>query len=366
MNKIVSWRIVLALFACATSAIFFCKAVDAQTSDSFYKQNGLRIVVASGNGGGYDTYTRVLARHYSNHLPGHPTVVVQNMPGAGGLTATNWAYNIAPRDGSRILATYSALIDANLLGDEKAHFDVRKFNWIGSIAKSQLVCVTWHTSAYKDIRQMIGKPITVSATGRTGKSATLPLILNQVLGTDFKVIMGYSTMGSHLALERHEVDAICGIGLSTLQASNPEWIADKKINIVAQVGLTKLPEIQGVPNVLDLVSGNERDVFEYGTILEAMGRPYLAPPEVPTDRLEALRSGFDEAMKDPAFLRDMNKLHLDVSPMTGAEMERWIGKLYGFSPETVARVAHVLGVAKNEKVERCNAFTKNVGRCGKD
>lgn len=337
----------------------------AQSVADFYKLGGLRLVVAGGAGGGYDTYSRMLARHYVNYLPGKPSIVVQNMPGASGLTATNWLYNKAPRDGSRILATYNSLLDSNVLGEPKARFDVKKFNWLGSVARSQLLCVTWHTSPHKDIRDLIGKPMTVSSTGRTGNSATLPLILNQVMGTQFKVIMGYSTSGSRLALERGEVDGICGLGLSTMRASNPAWFADKKINIVAQVGLDSLEELKGVPNVLDLVTGENRAVVEYQAILQTIGRPYVAPPEVPADRLAALRTAFDATMKDAGFVADMQKLGLAVSPLTAAETDELIDRLYAYPPETLKRVAQILGTAKEEKVERCDKFSKDLAQCRK-
>jgi tripartite-type tricarboxylate transporter receptor subunit TctC len=265
------------------------------------------------------------------------------MPGAAGLTATNWAYNSAPRDGSQIVATYSSMIDANLLNNTKARFTVRNFGWIGSVAASPLICITWNTSPYKDIRQMVGKPLTVSTTGMTAQSATVPLLLNEVLGTKFKVIAGYSTTEMTLAIERGEVDAICGIGLPTLQASNPEWLADKKVNVVAQIGLTNDGGLKDVPNIFDLVTGKDRELVEYGAIIQSMGRPYLAPPNVPEDRFAALRSGFDATMKDPNFLADMNKLHLDVTPMTGAQMDQRIDKLYSFSPDTIQRVAKFFG-----------------------
>lgn len=343
-----SSRMAMAMALGAVAAVLGAGTASAapQSVESFYQQNGLTIIVASGAGGGYDVYSRVLQRYYGNHLPGKPNIVVQNKPGASGLTATNWAYNAAPKDGSQIVATYSALIDANLLGNKNAQFDVKKFNWIGSIANSPLICVTWHTSPYKDIRQMIGKPITVSATGMTGKGATYPLLLNEVLGTQFKVIAGYSSEETTLALERGEVDAICGTGLSTLRGSHPDWFLDKKINIVAQSGLTRLEELKEVPSVLELVTGKDREVLEYGAILEAMARPYLAPPGVPAERIAALRSGFDETMKDKAFLAEMEKLDLNVLPMTAKEMEEGINKLYGYPKDTVERVARLVGVGQ--------------------
>ncbi|MGE0653383.1 MAG: Bug family tripartite tricarboxylate transporter substrate binding protein [Alphaproteobacteria bacterium] len=356
------WFVIL---ACLAGASLFAGAAAAQSVEAFYKKNGFRMVVASGAGGGFDTYARVLARHYGKYLPGHPSIVVQNMPGASGMLATNWAYNSAPRDGSRILATYNAILSAHLLGNDKAKFDIRKFGAVGSIAKSQLLCVTWHTSPYKDIRQVVGKSITVSATGRTGNSTTLPLILNQLMGTKFKVIMGYSTSGSRLALERGEVDGICGLGLSTLRASNPDWFLKKKINVIAQIGLTSLPELKGVTNPIDLVGPKEREVLEFNAILQEMGRPYVAPPEVPADRLAALRAAFDATMADKAFAAELDKLQLELSPLTGAEMEKWLGKLYAYSPEVVARVGEILGVATKSKIDDCATAAKDTKQCAK-
>jgi tripartite-type tricarboxylate transporter receptor subunit TctC len=338
----------------------------AESPAEFYKLKGLRLVVASGAGGGYDTYSRAFARHYERHLPGQPNIVVQNMPGASGITATNWLYNSAPKDGSRMLATYNALIDENLMGNPKVKFDVRKFNWIGSISRSQLICVTWKArSPYKSIEQMIGKPITVSATGRTGNSATLPLILNQLIGTEFQVIAGYSTTGSRLALERGEVDAICGLGRSTLLASNPDWFTNKRINVVGQVGLTKHPKLPDVPNVLDIAAAKDRDVFEFQAVVQAMGRPYVAPPEIPADRLKALRDGFDDTMKDPKFVAELERLRLSVSPLSGKEMEELIGKLYAYPSATIARISEILGLAATMKVTDCNRFTKDSVQCRK-
>jgi tripartite-type tricarboxylate transporter receptor subunit TctC len=356
------WPIAFAVLAVAA---LFAGGAAAQSVEAFYKKGGFRMVVASGAGGGYDTYTRVLARHYGRHLPGQPNIVVQNMPGASGMLATNWAYNGAPRDGSRMLATYSAILSAHLLGNDKAKFDVRKFSFVGSIAKTQLLCVTWHTSPHKNIRQLVGKPITVSATGRTGNSATLPLILNQLIGTKFKVIMGYSTSGSRLALERGEVDGICGLGLSTLQASNPDWFIKKRINVIAQIGLTSLPELKGVPNPIDFVGPKEREVLEFNAILQETGRPYVAPPEIPADRLAALQAAFDATMKDKAFLAENEKLKIEVSPLTGKEMQGLIDKLYAFSPDVVARVGEILGVATKSKVDDCATIAKDTKQCAK-
>lgn len=350
---------------CASTVATLASAADENLA-RFYKQNGLRLVIASGAGGGFDGYSRVLARHYNRHLPGNPNIVVQNMPGASGITATTWAYNTAPRDGSRILATYSTMIAQNLFENKNANFDVRGFNWLGSIAKTQLLCVTWHTSPNKDIKQMVGKEATVSATGRTGNSATMPLILNQLLGTNFKVISGYSTAGSYLALERGEVDGICGVGISTLRAAKPDWFNNKRLNVIVQVGLENHPDLPDTANALDLVSDKNRDILAFNAIIQEMGRPYLAPPDVPADRLAALRTAFDDTMKDKEFIAEADKLALDVSPLTSAEMNQLIARLYDYSPDTVREVAQMLGMAEKQEVQQCEKFAGAAAeRCGK-
>ena len=351
---------VLALLAAAAPTVNATESVA-----EFYGKKGLRMVVASGAGGGYDTYTRAFVRHYVRHLPGKPSIVVQNMPGASGIVATNWIYNQAPRDGSVVLATYQSLIDENLLGNDKAKFNVRKLNWLGSIAKTHHLCVTWHTSPIRTIQQVIGKPVNVSSTGRAGNSATVPLLLNQSMGTKFKVIAGYSTTGSRLALERGEVEAICGLGISTLRASNPEWFINKRINVILQIGLDRHPEFPNVPNALELVNEKDKPVFEFFGISQEMGRPYAAPPDVPADRLKALRDAFMTTANDPAFKKEMEKLLLAVEPLSGQEMETLITRLYGFPQGVLNRVGELLGVAAQERVDACLKVAKDSSQCAK-
>lgn len=332
----------MAPFAALSSHTAFAQKSLAE----FYQKSNFKIVVGSGAGGGYDTYARVLARHINKHIPGTPTIIVQNMPGASGMAAQNWAYNVAPKDGSVILATYSALIEANLLGNTKAQFEVRKFNWVGSIADSPNVCITWHTSAYKDIRQLIGKEVTAPATGATGKSATMPLLINELLGTKIKVITGYKTNETTLALERGEVDIICGLGYYTLFAQSADWINNKKINFVAQTGLKPVEALKGVPNLLDITTGKDRELLEYIAILEEMGRPYVAPPGMPADKVDAIRAAFDATMADPEFKAELDKLNLNLGAVSGKRMHELIDKMYSYSQDIIDRVARINGVKK--------------------
>ena len=214
--------------------VLACQTAAAQVADGPYKGKQLRLVISAGTGGGYDAYARTLARHIDRHIPGNPAVVLQNMPGAAGLVATNWAYNVAPKDGSVIVATYNALLPEPLFGNPAIQFDPLKFEWIGSIGKQQNICVTWHTHPVKTIEQAIGRDLTVSSTGATGFSATMGLVLNALIGTKIKVVLGYQTNEARLAVEKGEADGICGLSWSTLKASNPDWVQNNRLNILVQ------------------------------------------------------------------------------------------------------------------------------------
>ena len=194
---------------------------------------------------------------------------------------------------------------------------------------------------------------------------TVPLLLNQSVGTKFKVIAGYSTTGSRLALERGEVDVICGLGYSTLKASNPDWFIKKRVNVIAQIALTRHKEFPNVPNAMELVSASDKKVYQFFGVAQQMGRPYTAPPGLAPDRLKALRVGFNNTVKDKAFLKDMGRLRLSVDPLTGQEMEALIEKLYQYSPDVLDRVGKLLGVAKKERIFACKKFSKRPKKCKK-
>lgn len=338
----------------------------ASAIEKFYKVKGLRMVVGSGAGGGYDTYTRTFTRHFYRYIPGQPRIIVQNMPGASGIRATNFGYTKAPRDGSWMMATYQSLIDENLLGNRKIKFDVKKFNWIGSIGKTHHLCVTWKgRSKITNLKQAIGTPLAVSATGRAGNSATVPLLLNQTVGTKFKVIAGYSTTGARLALERGEVDAICGLGYSTLMSSNPDWFLKDRINIIAQIALKRHKDFPNVPSAIELVSKADRRVYEFFGVAQQMGRPYVAPPKVPADKIKALRTAFNATVVDKAFLKDMKRLRLSTDPLTGQQMEKLIDKLYSYDQVVLNRVGELFGIAKAERTYACKKFAKDPSVCKK-
>lgn len=325
-------------------AIVFASGPGAAQSPS-YEGKQIRLVIGSGAGGGYDVYARFLARHLARHIPGNPTIVSQNMPAASGLAATNWAYSAAaPRDGSVILATYNALLDDPLYGSPVARFDPLKFETIGSIAKQQTVCATWHTSAIKTIAQARQQQVTVSATGSSGDRATMPRILNALIGTKFKVINGYGTTESMLAVERGEVDGMCGVSWSTLKVSNPDWVQNKRLNVMIQAGSKPQAGLADVPLVVDLAATPEdRALIELLFFPQEMGRPFVMPPGTPKDLVNTIRRAFDATMKDPAFLAEAEKSLFDINPLTGEEMEAILHRAYATPKSMIRRAGELNG-----------------------
>jgi tripartite-type tricarboxylate transporter receptor subunit TctC len=325
------------------AAVFCSVSAHAQSVEDFYKSNPITMLVGSGAGGGYDVYARAFARHWTDHIPGHPTIIAKNMPAAAGLAAAATLYNSAARDGSVIGAfTNGAAMDP-LFGDPAAHYDARAFDWLGSIGKLENVCFTWHTSPVKTIAAARTADVVVAAAGATSNSAIVPNMLNALIGTRFKVVSGYDTSsGLTMAVERGEADGICGLSWSTIKASRPHWISDNMLNVIVQMGLTKLRDLPDVPSALDLVEdADNRAVMELILMRQEAGRPFAAPPGTPADRVAALRQSFAETLADPAFVTEAGELQLEIEPMTGAEIEKLLAKAYA-APRTIVQRAAAL------------------------
>jgi tripartite-type tricarboxylate transporter receptor subunit TctC len=301
------------------------------------------MLVGSAVGGGYDIYGRVFARHMSRHIPGNPTIIVKNMPAAAGLAAASALYATADKDGSVIAAfTNGAAMDP-LFGNPGARFDAQKFNWLGSIGKLQNVCATWHESPVKTIEVTRAREVIVAAAGATSNTAIVPKTLNALLGTRFKVIGGYDAgTGLTLAMERGEAEGICGLSWSTIKVSRPHWIRDKLLNVIVQMGLTKLADLPDVPSALDLVTDPEnKQVLELILIRQEAGRPFAAPPDVPADRVAALRQAFEATLVDPEFRAEAEKAQLEIEPLTAREIEQFLAKAYA-SPKPIVQRAGAL------------------------
>ncbi len=307
----------------------------------FYQGRQMVMLVASGAGGGYDTYARSLSRYLAKYIPGNPAIVPKNVPGAGGLIAANSLFNSTAPDGSTFAALTNGAAMDPLFGETAARFDGRKFNWIGSIGKLENICIT-RQGAISRIEQARGKEVTVAASGATGNSAIMPKIINRFLGTKFKVIGGYAEgSGVTLALERGEVEGVCGMSYSTLKATHPDWFRDHRVNVILQIGLNKLKDLPQVPSALDMVSGHDKDVLELILIRQEMGRPFALPPGVPADRVAMLRRAFDAAIRDKGFLAEAEKLSLEIDPLSGEQISALLQKAYGAPKPVIAEAAEL-------------------------
>ena len=314
---------------------------------AFYKGNTLRIMVGTAPGGGYDLFARIVARHLGGHIPGEPTVIVQNMPAAGGLAMTNQLFAIGPNDGSVIGAPINGIPTAPLLQPTGVRFEADKLIWLGSTNREPYVAFVWHAAPVQTLAALQEKQLLVGATAPGTTMVDFPLLTNAVIGTKFKIVRGYEgTAQINTAIERGEIEGDGGIGWAAVRAQVPQWIADKKITVIAQYGLKRHPALAGVPSMLELAQSDaDRRAMTVLFARTEYGRPYFLPPAVPPERVTALRRAFDATMHDPAFVADAAKLELDVDPMTGEELQSLIAELGRTPPDVVARVRGILAGA---------------------
>ena len=324
----------------AIAAAFGLSPAAAQSVEQFYQNRQMTLIVSTTASGGYDIYARTFARSYPRHVPGNPAIIVQNMPGAGGLRATNFLYGKAPKDGAVIATIHSAMMTAPLLGVEQANFDPRQFSFIGNIAKEQQFCVSWGGAPIKTFEQILAKEeFIVGAGGAGGSIAGVPIIINNLFGTNIRVISGYGGNAILLAMERGEVHGRCGWSMPSLMSTHPEWLKEKKINIIVQHALEKHPALQDVPLLIDYAKTDEqRGVLELVFAPQAIARPFLGPPGIPSDRLQALRRGFQATMKDADFLAEAEKQGLDVMPSSAEDMAAQVARLYSI-PDAIIKKA---------------------------
>jgi tripartite-type tricarboxylate transporter receptor subunit TctC len=301
----------------------------------FYRNRTVAVVIGYSVGGGYDTYARVLARHMGRHIPGNPTLVPQNMPGAGSLKAANYLAGVAPKDGSTFGIVGRGLAMEPLLGG--ANFDAVKLTWVGSITNETSVCGAWHLSPIKRWDDIFATEFKVGGNGSGSDPDIFALVMRNIFGAKIKLITGYpGSSDINLAIERGEIEGRCGWSLSSLKSRNPTWLADKKFNLLVQFALAKSPELPDVPLIMDLTTSPEqRQILRLILARQVMGRPFLAPPGVPAERKEALRRAFDATMRDPEFLADAEKTDLEVNPVAGEAIDALLAELYQ-TPKAVA------------------------------
>ena len=330
----------------AAAILAFCHMSHAHAQDpaSFYKGKTVDLYVGYSAGGGYDIYARALARYMGRFIPGNPTIVPKNMPGAGSLVLANWLYNVASKDGNAFGMIGRGTAFDPLLGSTKAQFDAAKFNWIGSMNDEVSVCVAWHTSGIAKLEDVTQKELTVGGTGPAADTDQFPKVLNATLRTKFKIIPGYPGGNDiDLAMERGEVMGRCGWSWSSVVATHKAWVDDKKINILVQLSLTKHADLPNVPLVMDFAkTDEERHIFRLVFARQPMGRPFLAPPGVPAERTASLRKAFMDTMKDPAFLAEAEKMQLEINPVAGDAVQAIVQDVYQTPKSIAAAVANMV------------------------
>jgi len=315
----------------------------SQSVEEFYRGRSIQLVIGFSVGSAYDLYARQLARFMARHIPGNPTIVPQNMPGAGSQRAAQYIYSVAPKDGS-VFGTMSRSMPIEpLLGDAK--FDGRQFTWIGNVANNNSLCAMWHTVGIKTWQDVITKPYVLGAQGPGSDLDLFATLLKNIFGAKVKMVTGYQGGNDvNLAMERREVDGRCGWSWDSIRSTRPDWIRDKKIDLLLVFALEKSPEIPAdVPLALDKAPNEEmRQVLRVHLAGQAFGRPFAAPPGIPADRKAALRAAFDATMKDPEFIADATKAGLEVSPITGAEIDRLLVGIYALPPDLIEKAKLVM------------------------
>jgi len=312
---------------------------------SAHSQSQISLLIGTTPGGGYDVYARALARHMGRHLPGQPTIVAKNQPGAGGLTLANYMYNRAPADGSELATVQNGLPFEKLFqtlspDGRNALFDATKFGWIGSITQTVFVTVTWHSAPVKTLRDAIAQQVILGASATSSDSYVLAMLTNRLLDTKFKVVHGYPGAAEvDLAVENGEVQGEAGKDWTTLTSTRPQWIRERKINILVQMGMTPHADLKDVPMAIDRAKTPEdRSVMEVVFAKFGMSRPFFAPPGVAPERLVALRRAFDATMRDEAFLADAKQLGMEVNPVRGEDVEALVTRIMG-TPAALAQRA---------------------------
>ena len=332
-------KLIRAIVAAMLAILAPAAVVFAQSVSDFYKGRQINLYIGYSPGGAYDLYARVIGRHMGAHIPGNPTLVPQNMEGAGSLRLANYLYRVAPQDGSAI-ATFGRGIafDPLLIGQGDA-FDAQKFNWLGSANNEVSVCVAMKDSGITKFEDLFTKELTVGGTGASADTDQFPRVLNGVLGTHFKIVQGYPGGNDVvLAMERGEVQGRCGWSWSSVKSTHKSWIDDKRMIVLVQLSLTKHPELPDVPLVMDYAKTDEqRQILKMIFARNVMGRPYVAPPNLPADRVAALRQAFMDTMTDKDFLAEADKTQLEINPVSGAEVEKLVAEVYATPPDVIAK-----------------------------
>ncbi|HEU0069743.1 MAG TPA: tripartite tricarboxylate transporter substrate-binding protein [Alphaproteobacteria bacterium] len=335
-------RNALASLLAATLLAAAGPASAADEVESFYKGKQIYLIMSAGAAGGFNEYARSFAQHMPKHLPGSPTVVVQSMTGAGGLVAMNHLTNNAAQDGTAIGFMHSAMVSADVLMPDKAKFDTRKVHWLGSMDSDSGFCMTWHSTPVKTYQDLKTAPRVILGSAGAGSTQFIHAsILKDLWAPNVQLVSGYKDGAEvYLAMERGEVEGRCGVPISSLASVRPDWLPQKKVNILVLFGLNRDKRYAEVPTILELVQdAKAKQALELILAARTVARPVLAPPGVPVVRVAALRKAFMATMQDPAFLAEAEKRNLTLDPVDGERMQAMLAKLHDYPRDIVEMAA---------------------------
>lgn len=332
----VSIRSAIRLAAGAFALAALLAPAGAQTPEEFYKGRQMTMLAFSPAGSTYDNYARALARHMGNFIPGKPTFVVQNMVGAGGLKLVDYLYRIAPKDGSVLGTIGRGLAFEPMLGRNEVNFDPYKLTWIGSMNREATLAMAWHTGKVKTFADLQKTELIVPGTGAGSDSEIIPLAINRLAGTKFRIINGYvDTSAAALAMERGEIEGLAYWSWTALMLAHPDWLRDGKVNLLFHTGSGVLRGSPATPAVRDLVKDPDaRKALELLLARETIGRPFIAPPGVPPERARVLREAFAATLRDPVFRADAERAHVETELVSGAEVDALFAEVAA-TPKTV-------------------------------
>jgi tripartite-type tricarboxylate transporter receptor subunit TctC len=310
-----------------------------QPAEEFYRGKTVTMLIGYPPAGANDVYARLVARHIGRHIPGQPNVVARNMPGAGSLAAANHIFNVAPKDGTVLGLLVPTLPLEEKLGSTAAKYTASGFHWIGRMAPAPNITFINANARVKTIQDAFQQEAVLGATGRSATNAVYPTVLNNVLGTKFKIVIGYKgSADTMLAMERGEVEGHSAT-YDTLKTVHPDWITDKKVNIVVQYSLQRHPELPDVPTSSELAKlPEQRQILRAVSSAAEIGKFVLTAPGVPADRITVLRRAFDAMTADPDYIADAKKLRIELHPLTGAELQKIVAEVDNLTPDIVAKI----------------------------
>jgi tripartite-type tricarboxylate transporter receptor subunit TctC len=325
-----------ALCGCAMFGLLSGLAT-ADPVEDFYKGKQINWILSAGAGGGYSSYAHVFAPYLSAHLPGKPNIVVQNMPGAGGIRAMQYLSSVAPKDGTTIGLVHSSVPYAPLYGIKGANFDPRKMQWIGSINSATGICVSWTASGITKWQDLFDKEFIVGGTGAGSQMETMPAMINKLFGTKIKIVSGYKGGNDvYLAMERGEVHGRCGGLKSSIKSTRPEWFPQKKVSVPIQIALERDPEFAEVPALVEFTKDEKtKQILQLILSPMDMDRPILAPPGTAPDKVAALRKAFHAAMQDPGLIAEAKKANIDLDEVDGEKLAKILDRAYAMPPDVI-------------------------------